>query len=115
MNYETARNFLLNQGTALLTERNPDDFLKRLKNGKAPIPGQVTSLLLALKLMFEATRDEPTLDRQLVCALHTLAYESRQLFEYGRLTGIEWPPLLNEDLTRIASAVQSIFAGVSQK
>ncbi len=113
MNYETARNFLITQGTALLTERNPDDFLPRLKCGKAPIPGQVTSILLALKLLLEATREQPTLDRRIVCALHNLAYESRQLFELGRLTGIDWPPLLNEDLTRISIAVQNVFVGSS--
>ncbi len=112
MNYETARNFLIDQGTALLTERNPDDFLRRLKDGKAPIPGQVTSILLALKLMFEDTREKPTLDRELVLALHSLAYESRLFFDRGRLSGIDWPPLLNEDIDRIAIAVKNIFAGV---
>jgi hypothetical protein len=83
----------------------------RLQQGKAPIPGQVTSILLALKIVFEALRTAPTLDRELVYALYLLSFESRQHFEAGIRAGVDWPPLLNEDLKRISRAVKSIFAG----
>lgn len=109
MDYETARYFLISQG-------NPDAsdteaFLVRLKQGIPPVPGQVTSLLLSLKVVFEALRETDILERDLVFALYCLANDSRYFFSTGQQTGVDWPPLLNEDLRRIASAVKSIFAG----
>ncbi len=114
MDYKTARNFLIDRGTALLTQRNPDDLLVRLRSGKAPVPGQLTSILLALKISFDALKEETYLDRDLIHALHLLCFESRQLYEVGLKSGVEWPPMLNEDLDRIAIAVRSIFAGTWQ-
>lgn len=111
MDYKTAHNFLIAQGTALETQRNPGDLLMILKRGKPPIPGQMTSILLALKVVFDALKEEAALDRELIMALYLLSVESRQLYETGRQNGITWPPLLNEDLNRIAQAVKNIFAG----
>jgi hypothetical protein len=113
MDYETARRFLINQGKA--TESISDAFLVRLKQGKPPVPGQVTSILLALKVVYEALREAEALERELVYALHLLSTEGRQQFELRRRGGVIWPPLLDEDLTRIAIAVRSIFAGVWQE
>ena len=110
MDYKTACTFLINQG--MTSDPNTDAFLVRLKQGKAPIPGQVTSILLALKVVFEGLRTATTLDRELVYALYLLSFESRQHFEAGLLAGVDWPPLLKEDLKRISRAVKSIFAGV---
>lgn len=112
MDYETARSLLVSQGLAMA--ETPDALLTRLKQGQPPIPGQVTSLLLALKVVFEGLRDVPTLERDLACALHLLASEGRQQFEAGKVAGVAWPPLLDEDLGRIALAVKSIFTGVWQ-
>ncbi|MBW4519583.1 MAG: Dethiobiotin synthetase [Scytolyngbya sp. HA4215-MV1] len=112
MDYETARRFLVNQG--LSTDENPDAFLTRLKQKKPPVPGQVTSILLALKVVYEGMRNASSMERELACALHLLASEGRYQFELGRKTGVAWPPLLDEDLTRIAIAVKSIFLGVWQ-
>lgn len=112
MDYKTARSFLIAQGTA--SEQNPDAFLVRLKQGQAPVPGQVTNILLALKIVFEALQTASALDRELVYSLHLLSFESRQLYEAGRQTGADWPPLLDEDLKRISRAVKSIFAGTWQ-
>ncbi|HBB34142.1 MAG TPA: Dethiobiotin synthetase [Cyanobacteria bacterium UBA8803] len=113
MDYKSARSFVINQGTAL--DENTDAFLVRLKQGKAPVPGQVTSILLALKMVFEDLRDSPTIDRELIYSLYQLSYESRQRFEAGRQAGANWPPLLDDDLQRIAKAVKSIFAGMWQE
>ncbi|MBW4651260.1 MAG: Dethiobiotin synthetase [Kastovskya adunca ATA6-11-RM4] len=110
MDYQTARSFLINQGTA--SDPNVETFLMRLKQGKAPVPGQVTNILLALKLVFEGLRGSPSVDRELIYSLYLLSYESRMHFEAGGQSGIDWPPLLDEDLKRIARAVKSIFAGV---
>lgn len=98
----------------MASEQQPDALLARLRQGTPPIPGQVTSILLALKVVFEALRDEPEIERELASALYLLATESRQWFDAGRKSGVAWPPLLNEDLARIASAVKSIFLGVWQ-
>lgn len=114
MDYKTARNFLINQGTALETQRNPDDFLMRLSQEKSPVPGQQTSILLALKMVFDALKDETSLDKELVYALHLLSFESRHLYEKGLRAGVDWPFLLNEDLNRIDLAVRSIFSGTWQ-
>jgi hypothetical protein len=86
----------------------------RLKQGQPPVPGQVTSILLALKILFEGLQDSPMLDRQLISALHLLSVEGLQQFEAGRNKGVSWPPLLKEDLNRIAIAVKNIFSGVWQ-
>lgn len=108
MDYETARQVLIRQGKPPVSDT--DALLIRLRQGQSPIPGQVTTLLLALKVAFEALKDSDVLERNLVDALHTLASESQQLYEVGQQQGIDWPPLLKEDLMRIQWAVKSIFA-----
>ena len=108
MDFNTARHFILSQTVS--PKEDFDTFFTRLTQGEPPVPGQVTSLLLALKVVFKGLRQEPTLDRQLAYALYLLSQESRQLFESGRRSGILWPPLLDEDLTRISKAAKSIFA-----
>jgi putative NIF3 family GTP cyclohydrolase 1 type 2 len=108
MDYQSARQFLINQ---TMSASPADAFLVRLQQGKPPVPGQVTSILLALKVVFEALREAEQLDRELVYALHLLSTESRQHFEMGQRQGVLWTPLLGTDLNRIAIAVKSIFAG----
>lgn len=112
MDYGTARQLLIAQGTP--DPAQAEHFLTRLSHGQPPVPGQSTSVLLALKVVFEASRGEATLDRPLVYALHMLAFESRRLFEAGKQRGATWTPLLDDDLTRMAIAVQSIFSGTWQ-
>ncbi len=111
MDNKTARNFLIDQGTALETRNSSDAFLIHLEQGQPPIPGQVTSILLALKITDDALKQEATIDRKLVLALYLLAMESHQKFEAGKTQGVQWPPLLREDLSRIATGVKSILAG----
>ncbi|MGG6293419.1 Dethiobiotin synthetase [Leptolyngbya sp. AN02str] len=108
MDYSTARDLLQSQGSP--TE-DPNAFLMRLKQGKPPVPGQVTTLLLALKVLYERLGGAEFLDRELVHALYVLAIESRYYYDSGRQQGVNWPPLLDEDLMRIAIAVKSIFSG----
>ncbi len=115
MDYETARQFLIYQGSALETKINPDAFLMRLEQGKPPIPGQVTNILLALSISFETLKGDPLLDRELVAGLYLLAMESLKLFEAGKREGVGWPPLLKEDIERITIAVKNIFSGVPSK
>ena len=113
MDFETARQFVLKQ-TLDQGDDVPDRFMLRMRQGSPPVPGQVTSLLLALKVLFEGLKNEPSLDRPLVQALFALSYESRQLYQVGQQAGVIWPPMLNDDLGRIAKAVQSIIAGTWQ-
>ena len=108
MDYDTAHQFLLTQGQ--LDSPDPDQFLVRLRRAKPPVPGQVTTILLALKVVLEELRGMPTLDRTLAAALYRIASDSRHWFNAGRSRGVDWPPLLDEDLQRIAIAVQQIFA-----
>ncbi|MBD2455933.1 Dethiobiotin synthetase [Nostoc sp. FACHB-87] len=112
MNYDTARKLLVSQ--TITTEDNPDALLMRMKQGKPPVPGQITSILLALKVVFEALKDVTSLDRELTFALYQLSVKTQQLYVAGRKAGVEWPPLLKEDLVRISLAVESIFSGVWQ-
>lgn len=107
MNYETARKILIDQTT--IAEDNPDALLMRMQQGKPPVPGQITSILLALKVAFEALKEAPTLDRDLALALYQLSVKAQYLFTAGRKAGVEWPPLLKEDLLRISLATESIF------
>jgi hypothetical protein len=109
MNYETARKFLIDQ--TITKEEHPDALLMRLKQGKPPVPGQITSLLLALKVVFASLEDATTLDRELTYALYQLSMKTQQLFAAGVKAGVDWPPLLKEDLVRIAIATESIFSG----
>ncbi|MGB3519258.1 MAG: hypothetical protein WBA43_22600 [Elainellaceae cyanobacterium] len=108
MDYETAHHILLTQGQ--VPAADPNQFLMRLQTGRPPVPGQVTTILLALKVIFEELREVPTLDRDLANALYQLAGDSRRWYDQGRQQGLDWPPLLDEDLQRIAIAVRSIFA-----
>ncbi len=108
MNYETARKILIDQTTT--TEENPEALLARMQQGKSPVPGQITSILLALKVVFEALKEAPTLDRELAFSLYQLGIKAQQLFAVGYKAGIEWPPLLKEDLFRISLATESIFS-----
>ncbi|MDJ1177597.1 Dethiobiotin synthetase [Roseofilum sp. BLCC_M91] len=107
MDYKTACEFAIAQG--LPTGENPDAFLLRLRAGEPPVPGQVTSLLLALSIIAEQSQEQQLLDRRLVCALHQLAMDSRQAFLEYKQSGVIWPPLLDQDLTRIAIAVRKVF------
>lgn len=111
MDYETAYNLLIAEGNALLQSGSEDNFLKRLQQGKPPIPGQVTSILLALRIIFEALQKQKNVDRKLALSVYLIALESQRLFQSGRDAGVDWPPLLKEDLYRISLAVQSLFSG----
>ncbi|WP_199246619.1 Dethiobiotin synthetase [[Phormidium] sp. ETS-05] len=110
MNYQEAYDLLIERGTALQNLVSDDNLLSRLNQGKPPLPGEVTAILLALKIVFEELQNQTNLDRNLGLALHLLAFESQRLFEAGRSAGVSWPPLLKEDLQRIAASVASIFA-----
>jgi len=109
MNYETAHQFLLNQTIA--SENNSDALLTRMQQGKPPIPGQITSILLALKVVFEALKHTNTIEKELAYALYLLAVKAQQLFAAGLKVGVNWPPMLKEDLLRIANATESILCG----
>lgn len=109
MDFETACQVLARQ--TLPRYETDDTFLGRLRQGKPPVPGQVTTLLLALKVIHNSLQESPTLNRELAQALFLAAYESRNLFEVSRTTQVQWPPLLDEDLERIAIAAYKIFAG----
>jgi len=110
MNFQSARLQLISQ--TLPEHESEQTFLARLRHGNAPVPGQVTSLLLALKVIHSSLQQATQIDRGLAHALFLAAYESRNLFEAGYAAGVEWPPLLDEDLARIAIAVHQIFAGI---
>ena len=108
MDFMTARQVL---ATQTLPENETDDtFLGRLRQKQPPIPGQVTSLLLALKVIHNGLTEASALDRKLALSLFLVAYESRNLFEVGRAARVAWPPLLDEDLERIAIAAYKILA-----
>lgn len=113
MDFSTARAFILNQ--TLPPQDKLDTFSLRLQQGQPPIPGQVTSILLALKVLFEGLQTADKLERELGHALFVLSYESRALYDAGLKAGVEWPPMLDEDLNRIALAVKSIFANQRQR
>lgn len=109
MNYQTAHNLLITQG--IDADRTGDSLLRALSQGVPPVPGQVTAVLLALKVVFESVQTQTSLERELAASLHILASESRRYFAEGQRFGVEWPPLLADDLARIALAVKSIFLG----
>ena len=108
MDFTAACALLVNQ--TLPQHETVDTFLGRLKLGQPPVPGQVTSLLLALKVAHTHLRGASSLDRELAQALFLVAYESRNLFEAGRSQRVLWPPLLDEDLERIAIAAYQVLA-----
>lgn len=107
MDFDTARRFLLAQTIAPVPGQTP--FIDCLRQGAAPVPGQVTSILLALKTLAQSLKDEPKIEKSLGFALFVLSYESRQLYVQGQKNNVDWPPLLDEDLTRIAQAVRNIW------
>ena len=108
MDLRTACDLLASQTLPELETQ--DTFLGRLRQGLPPVPGQVTSLLLALKVILSSLQGASELDRQLAQSLFLVAYESRNLYEVGRTNGADWPPLLDDDLARIAIATYAIFA-----
>ncbi|MEM9007867.1 MAG: Dethiobiotin synthetase [Cyanobacteria bacterium P01_F01_bin.86] len=108
MDFETARLFLIAQTIAPVAGQTA--FIDCLRQGVPPVPGQVTSILLALKTLALGLKDEPAIERPLGYAFFVLTYESRQLYAKGIQSGIDWPPLLDEDLTRIAEAIHTIWA-----
>jgi hypothetical protein len=110
MDFDTAHQFLLQQ-TLSPSDDQRETFIACLRQGKPPVPGQVTSLLLALKVIYEALKDEPVLDRTLLKALLILIDDSGQLYRQGITEGIMWPPLLADDLTRLRHAARSIMIG----
>ncbi|MEO0456287.1 MAG: Dethiobiotin synthetase [Cyanobacteria bacterium P01_A01_bin.114] len=109
MDFKTACTLVSKQTTTDGSE--PESFLARLQQFESPIPGHATSLLLALKVIADGLKDSTTLERSLAHGLYKLAYESRWTYEAGRRNNVEWPPLLDEDIERIAIAVAQIFSG----
>ena len=107
MDAKTAQHVIVAQADLTAT----DSFLARRMQQQPPVPGQVTSLLLACKVMKDTLKAVEHLDRTLVYALHQLAYESRQAYERGKRENIQWPPLLDADIERIAIATAQIFKG----
>ncbi|MEO1622391.1 MAG: Dethiobiotin synthetase [Cyanobacteria bacterium J06632_3] len=107
MDFQSARQELITQ--TLPQHETKDTFLGRLRRGYPPVPGQVTSLLLILRVLQDGLQQAPELNRELAHALFLVAYESRNLFESGRAAGVAWPPLLDDDLERIAIAAYKIF------
>lgn len=106
MDFETARQFLLGQTFA---DDRSDTFMACLRQGRPPVPGQVTSLLLALKVLFTGLRGEPCLDRSLVQALVILIHDAPELLGQGQAQGVLWPPLLEADLQRLGQGAQAII------
>jgi len=109
VDYQTAHNILVRQG--MDADQHPDSLVNHLQQGKPPLPGQVTEILLALKVVYESLKEAQSLDRELVYSLFLLSTQSRQYFASGHKAGVEWPPLLDEDLQRITSAIISILRG----
>jgi hypothetical protein len=108
MDFQTACQSLMQQ--TLPQYETPDTFLGRLRRGRPPVPGQVTTLLIALKVIRSQLSSASQIDRLLAQSLFLVAYEGRNLFESARVAGAELPPLLDEDLERIAIATYKIFA-----
>lgn len=108
MDLEKACELLASQ--TLPEMETPDTFLGRLRRGQPPVPGQVTSLLLALKVVRGSLQGASAIERRLAQSLFLVAYESRNLYEVGRANRVDWPPLLDDDLARIAIATYAIFA-----
>ncbi|PSN11184.1 Dethiobiotin synthetase, partial [filamentous cyanobacterium CCP5] len=52
---------------------------------------------------------EPALDREIIHALFNLSYESQRYFDAGQRSGVVWPPMLADDLRRIAAGVRGIL------
>ncbi|MGB3790026.1 MAG: Dethiobiotin synthetase [Phormidesmis sp.] len=108
MDFQTACQELIRQ-TLPQYETN-DTFLGRLRRGYPPVPGQVTTLLIALRVIHSGLQSAEQLDRLLAQSLFLVAYEGRNLFESARAAGADLPLLLDEDLERIAIAAYKIFA-----
>jgi hypothetical protein len=104
MDYPEAYEVIMTQGQA-----NTDTLIYRLRQGKPPIPGQITTLLLALKVLYEGLRGVTTLERSLVSNLYALGIYPQQAYNQGQRQGIDWPPLLESDLRRIAQGVEQIL------
>ncbi len=107
MDFQTAYQELATQ--TLPQYETETTFLGRLRRGYPPVPGQVTSLLLALSVIHSNLQRAKALERELAHALFLVTYESRNLFESGRAAQVDWPPLLDEDIERIAIAAYKIF------
>ena len=107
MDFQSACQALITQ--TLPQHETKDTFLGRIRRGLPPVPGQVTSMLLALRVIQDGLQQAPEINRELALALFLVAYESRNLFESGRAAGVAWPPLLDADLERIAIAAYKIF------
>lgn len=108
MDFKTAREFVISQVDT--SDQATNSFLSHLRDGKPPVPGQVTNLLLSLKVLFDGLQGTTHLDRELIYALHLLSSDSRAFFLHWKSKKVDWPPLLQEDLERIAKNVKSIMA-----
>lgn len=113
MDFKTACDLIAQQ--TLPEFETQDTFLGRLRQGLPPVPGEVTALLLALKVIQGNLQGVTELDRTLAQSLFLVAYESRNLYEVERANRADWPPMLDEDLERIAIAAYTIFANHSRK
>lgn len=110
MDFDTAHQFLLQQ-TLSPTDDQRETFIACLRRGKPPVPGQVTSLILALKVLDDGLKDEPVIDRTLLKALLVLIDDSGYFYRQGTAEGVIWPPLLADDLNRLRQSARAIMTG----
>jgi hypothetical protein len=77
--------------------------------GKPLVAGQITSIFLALKVVFESIKDPRNFDRELEFALYQLGVKAQQIFLPGHKAGVHWPALITEDLLRISYVPKAFF------
>ena len=109
MDYAEAYKLILQQ-THTPEGSTQNNLADRLRQHKPPVPGQITTLLLALKVLYEGLKGVTTLERSLVSALYSLVQDSQHWYDQGLKAGVDWPPLLEVDLRQIAKSVHNILS-----
>ena len=107
MRFDEAKALILEEGLGR------KGLVNTLRRGDEPSAVQVDWVITAIRAVYEGTRKDNRLDRDLACALFNLAGHTRAAVDSWRARGALYrKDLIADELPRLAAAVESVFNGL---
>ena len=107
MSFDEAKALILEEGLG------QKGLVNALRRGDEPSAARVEGVIAAVRAVYEGTRKDNRLDRDLACALFNLAGHTRADVDSWRARGALYrKDLIADELPRLAAAVESVFNGL---
>lgn len=107
MGFDEAKELILEEGLG------QKGLVNALRRGDEPSAATVERVIAAVRVVYEGTRKDDRLDRDLACALFNLAGHTRGAVNSWTKRGALYrKDLVADELPRLAAAVESVFNGL---